>query len=501
MNLISKKRHSIITKTNRFILVALSSICLILFLQGCKSVGPDYVAPITELPDAWEQNIVTKLTKEPTTDLENWWQVFNDTTLNLLISKAKENNKNLKISYSRILEARANAYGVSGEKSPFVATGVEVSESQESDNGNLAQLAPVGGFKPQSLFSIGGSASWELDVFGRVRRSVEAVDFEYQATVDDYYDMMVILLADVAINYVEFRSYQQLIINAQLNAEAQQESYEIAKKRYRIGLTSYLDVLQSKANLSETLASIPEFELQKFLSKNRLAVLLGVTNNDINFNFLNEGSIPKPTLALNVGLPTDLLRQRPDIRAAEKMIAKNNAKVGVATADLYPIFSLSGMLGFNSTSITNLFTGSSLNWSASLPISWQIFNRKRIKANISISEQRTQQALLNYENTVLEAYAEVENSIVSYNTQNKRYQYLFEAVTASKEAVNLVLVQYNTGITDFQNVLDTERSLFRQQNNLIESEAQIVVDLILLYKALGGGWEIPEATILNEVKE
>ena len=254
-------------------------------------------------------------------------------------------------------------------------------------------------------------------------------------------------------------------------------------------------MLQSKSNLSETLASIPEFELQEFLAINRLALLLGVTNKELNLSILKEGGIPKPGVILSAGLPTDLLRQRPDIRAAEKMIAKNNAKIGVATADLYPTFSLSGMLGFNSKSISNLFTGPSLNWSASLPISWQIFNRKQIKANIAISEQRTQQALFNYENTVLKAYAEVENSIVSYNTQNKRYQYLSEAVTANKEAVNLVLIQYNKGITDFQNVLDTERSLFRQQNNLIQSEANMVVDLVLLYKALGGGWEVPETII------
>lgn len=477
------------------ILYLVFSLYILLILQGCKAVGPDYVAPESELPDAWTENIQLKLTDKPTTSLENWWRVFNDTTLNNLIALAKENNKSLKIAYSRVLEARANAAGVAGQKIPLVDAGIEVSESKQSDNGSLTQLAPAGGFSPQSLFNIGMGASWEIDVFGRVRRSVEAAEMEYQASVEDYYDMMVVLLADVAMNYAQVRSFQQLIINAELNAEAQQQSYKIAKDKYSIGITSYLDVLQSKSNLSETLASIPEFKQQEYLAINRLAVLLGITNNELNASIFSIGAIPKPVENIvTIGIPTDLLRQRPDIRAAEKMIAKNNARIGVATADLYPTFSLSGVFGLSSESISTLFSAPSFEWGASLPISWQLFNRKRIKANIAINEQRTQQALFNYENIVLSAYAEVESSMVAYNNQQKKYSHLAEAVLASKEAVNLVNVQYESGITDFQNVLDTERTLYRQQNNLIETETSIIVNLILLYKSLGGGWDIPQTT-------
>jgi NodT family efflux transporter outer membrane factor (OMF) lipoprotein len=484
-------------------LIGVAMILAIGMFPGCKPVGPDYIAKVPALPDAWEEQINLKLAKEPTTDLESWWGIFNDPVLDSLIEKAKANNKNLKIAYSRMLEARANVAGVSGKKLPEVSTDLTISESKVSDDGSLAQVAPDGGFKPQSLFSVGMSATWEIDVFGRVRRSVEVAGMEYQVSVEDYYDIMVILMADVALNYMDVRSYQQLIINTELSADIQQESLELAQFRYEMGLTSYLDVLQAKSNLAETKASIPTYRTEAFFAISRLAVLLGTTRDSLNNELFEPDNIPKPDANIAMGLPTDLLRQRPDIRAAERDVAKYNAKIGVATADLYPTFALSGFLGFSSRSVTNLFSVPGLNWGASLPISWNIFNRKRIRANIAMNEQKTQQALLNYENIVLQAYAEVEDALVSINMQNERYTYLSEAVNSSQEAVSIVGDQYDSGLTDFQNVLDTERSMFRQQNHLIESEKSIVTNVILLYKALGGGWEVPQDTIppTSPVKE
>jgi outer membrane protein TolC len=253
--------------------------------------------------------------------------------------------------------------------------------------------------------------------------------------------------------------------------------------------------LQAKANLAETRSVIPEYKMEEMIAINRLALLLGTTSDSLPTSVYEYKGVPAATANIGSGVPADLLRQRPDIRAAERSIAQNNAKVGVSTADLYPTFALSGFFGFDSRSVTNLFTIPGLNWGVSLPIGWQIFNRKRIKANIAINEQRTQQALLNYENTVLEAFSEVGNAVVSYNNQKERFVYLNEAVLANKEAVSLVSVQYNTGLTDFQNVLDTERSLLRQQSKLIGSEAKIMVDLIQLYKSLGGGWVVPQDSV------
>lgn len=483
------------SKRNFQIAGIVMSLLFLILLDGCKPVGPDYIAPTPELPDAWQQQINSKLTEEPGTDLENWWTVFNDTVLNTLITEAKEENINLRIAYSRILEARAELAGVSGKKLPTVGSGITISESKMSDNGSLAQIAPAGGFNPQSLFSVGVNATWEIDVFGRIRRSVEAAGMEYQVSIEDYYDMMVILLADVAMNYMDVRSYQQLILNTEDNVKIQQESLDLAQFRYDMGLTSYLDVTQARSNLAETKAAIPFYKMAEYIAINRLAILLGTTIDSLNNEIFEPSKFPEPIENIGIGLPADLLRQRPDIRAAERDIARNNAKIGVATADLYPTFALSGFLGFDSKSVTNLFTIPGLNWGISLPVSWQIFNRKRIRANIAINEQRTQQALLNYENIVLQAYAEVTNSIVSYNMEKERYGNLFDAKEATAEAVSLVTTQYNNGLTDFQNVLDTERSLYRQQNQVIDAQSNMAVDLILLYKSLGGGWEIPQDTI------
>lgn len=474
--------------------ILLGLMLIIIIANGCKPVGPDYIPPENILPDAWDEQIVSNLSG-PTSNLESYWKVFDDPVLNELIQKAKTQNKNLKIAYASVLEARSNLFGVSGKKLPKVVTGVEVSESKLSDDGSFAQLAPPDGFVPQSLFSVGINATWEIDVFGRVRRSVEAAGYEYEASIDDYYDVMVILLSDVAISYADLRMFQQLIINSELNAEIQQSSLVLAQDRFDAGLTSYLDVLQARANLFETKAIIPEYKMQLMYAVNRLAVLLGTTSDSLSIDVFDFRNIPAANANIGSGVPANLLRQRPDIRAAERSIAKNNARVGVSTADLYPTFALSGFLGFDSRSVTNLFTIPGLNWGISLPVGWQVFNRKRIRANIEIEEQRTQQALLNYENIVLQAFAEVGNAIVSYNEQKERYANLDQAVLASMEAVSLVETQYNTGLTDFQNVLDTERSLLRQQNSLITSEAEIMANLIKLYKSLGGGWVVPQDSV------
>lgn len=471
-------------------------VCVILiFIAGCKPVGPDYIAPTPEIPDAWSQQLKSNLETNPVSNLESWWLVFNDTVLNGLVSEAKNNNKNLRIAFSRVQEARADYSGVKGEKLPVSDVTLGISESKLSDNGSFAQLAPQDGFKPQSLFSTGINAAWEIDVFGRIRRSIEAAGYNYEQTIDDYYDVMVILLADVVMNYLEVRTYQQMIINALQNVEAQTESYEFTQIRYNSGLCSYLDVTQAQYNLAETKSSIFELQIQEYLALGRIAVLLGDFRDSLNPALINNHSLPEPDTMVTLGIPADLLRQRPDIRAKERAIARSNANIGVATADLYPTFSLSGFLGLGSSSVSSLFTIPSLQWGIALPVQWDIFNRKRIKANIAIREYQTQQLLFAYENTVLQAYNEVDNSIFSYNRQKQMNDQLKEAVEANTEAVALVKYQYQDGLTDFQNVLDTERSLFRSQNRLVESQSKTLIELVFIYKSLGGGWPIVQDTV------
>jgi outer membrane protein, multidrug efflux system len=470
-------------------------LAILLFISGCKPVGPDYISPSPALPDAWSQQLKLNLESGPVSNLESWWLVFNDTVLNDIISEAKNNNANLQIAFSRVLEARADYSGVKGDKLPYSDVHVGISESKMSDNGTFAQIAPSGGFNPQSLFSTGVNATWEIDVFGRVRRSIEAAGYKYQQTIDDYYDVMVILLADVAMNYLEVRANQQMILNALQNAEDQTKSLELTKVRYSSGLCSYLDVAQAQYNLAETKSSLPEFEIQEYMALGRIAVLLGKFRDSLNPELLNNHPMPVPDTMVTLGIPADLLRQRPDIRAKERAIAQANAEIGVATADLYPTFSLSGFLGFGSKSVTSLFTIPGLQWGISLPVQWEIFNRKRIRANIAIREYQAEQLLISYENTVLKAYTEVDNSIFSYNKQTSKHEFLKEAVEANTEAVSLVNTQYENGLTDFQNVLDTERSLYRAQNKLVESQSKKLIDLVSIYQSLGGGWPVSNDSV------
>ncbi|MDW5287378.1 TolC family protein [Formosa sp. PL04] len=485
--------------------VTLFSIALfgmVLLFQGCKAVGPDYTTPIDPVPNAWDLKIQSKLVKEPKSDLENWWTLFNDPILNALIEKAKSQNRNLKIAYSRVIEARTEMSGVSGAKLPSLETSASVGVEKQSDLGSLKPLAPANGFKPQGIFQQGFSSSWEIDVFGRVRRSMEAANYAYETSIQDYYDVMTVLLADVAINYLDLRSKQQQRVNTEKNVIAQEESLTLTEVMFNSGISSYLDVVQAKSNLLETKSQIPDYKLGEYKAINKLSQLLGTTYDSLGIDLYEIGKIPMGNTNFNVGLPTDLLRQRPDIRAAELNIAMNNAKIGVSTADLYPTFSLGGFFGFDSQDAGNLFSVPGMNWGLSLPISWQIFNRKQIKANIAINEQQTQQALLNYENTVLKAYIEVEDLLVSLHMNQEKYKFISEAVGQTEEAVGLVKIQYDTQITDFQNVLDTQRSLFRQQNQKVTSETDIVINLIKLYKALGGGWTIQEEVItINTNKE
>ena len=491
---------SIVMKTLRRVPGLLVTISMIWMLYGCRAVGPDYVPAAPPMPDAWTDEISSKFEQGPQASLETWWTVFNDTTLTLLIDQAKQHNKNLKIAYSRILQSRAGLSGIKGKKYPYATVGASAGVSEMSDNGALSQAAPDGGFDPQGHYRVGLSASWEIDFFGKVRRSIESGSANVQASIEDYYDVMVILLAEVTTNYINIRVNQQRIIIADQNVTSQQIMTELALDRYEAGLSSYLDAVQAKSNLNETRASIPEFQMEINQSINRISVLTGVLKDSLSFEIFEPGEIPVSAESVATGIPINLLRQRPDIRAAERRIAMQNAQIGVNTADLYPSFNLMGFFGFGASKLTTLFTGGGMLWGASFPIQWQVFNRAQIKANIAVSEQHTVQALLEYENVVLEAIAEVDYSISAFNLQNQRHQYLYDAVTASKEAVSLVAIQYEQGLTDFQNVLDTQRTLLGQQDNLIASEGAAAIEMISLYKALGGGWKISTDTITSTSK-
>ncbi len=474
----------------------LASLGALIVVTGCITVGPDYEQPETETPDAWHTAAIEGLA-EGEAALQTWWRLLDDEQLDALIQRATESNLGLESALWRIQEARALRGVAAGVRVPQVGLSGESSRSQASDNGALGDLAPPDGFDPATLHDYGVGATWELDLWGRIRRSIESADAAVEASVEDWRDVLVSLLAEVATSYVDVRSFQERIRLAEANVTAQQDTLRLTQDRFKAGLVSALDVAQAESNLANTEALIPSLEAQLQFALNRLAVLLGEPPGAVHAELEQPKAVPSAPTGVTVGLPADLLRQRPDVRRAERQLASQNARIGVATADLYPSFSLGGFLGLQATDGGDLLDGDSLTWGVGLPIRWSLFSGGRIRSQIRAEEARTQQALVRYELTVLLALEETENVMVAYEQERIRQSRLRRSVDATERSLDLVLTQYRAGLADFQNVLDTQRSLLARQDDLAASGAQVVKNLVALYRALGGGWE-PEAEPILE---
>jgi NodT family efflux transporter outer membrane factor (OMF) lipoprotein len=340
----------------------------------------------------------------------------------------------------------------------------------------------------REVVRFGVDASWEIDVFGRIRRAVEASNAELAAAVEDYHDTRVILLAEVAATYVDLRTAQLRLAYARENAEIQRGSLRLTTDRNRAGLVPDLDVRQAELGLAGTEAAIPSLEQQEREAIHRLSVLQGRPPGDLAAELLAVRPIPQPPERVLVGAPADLLRRRPDIRAAERRVAAQTARIGVATADLYPRFSLLGSFSFDALDAAKLFTGDAAAFSVGPAVRWNLFDGGRVRALIAAEEVRAQQSVTRYESTVLRALEETENAIVAFEREQERRDLLRRAVTAAAEALDLVRTLYRIGLTDFQNVLDTQRSLTVQQDELAVSEGLVTLNLIRIYRALGGGW-------------
>jgi multidrug efflux system outer membrane protein len=477
--------------------VAAVSAMLLLALQGCTTVGPDYQEPDIQTPDVWTEKVAEQVALGPQSSLQTWWKVLGDPLLDELIEQARKENLDLKVAASRVRQSRTILAIARGERQPLLNASATPTRSKLSDDGPLQEMAPASGFDPGNLFELKVDAVWEIDVFGRIRRTIEAAGAGYQASVLDYRDVLVTLFAEVALAYVDVRATQQRIVFARKNTRIQRGSLTLTLDSYESGVTSKLDVAQATGNLAVTESTIPSLEISLNQSINRLAVLLGRDAGSLQAQFSAIGRVPTPTEITGIGVPADALRQRPDIRAAERLLAAQTAQIGVATAALYPRFSLGGFFGLQSTSLSNLFDSSSETWSLSAPVQYSIFNGGQVRGNIRIQDEKAQQLLLLYRNKVLRAIAEVENAITALNRNQVRVDYLRTAAAATEEAVELVNIQYQTGLTDFNNVLVTQRDLSARQDQLVAGEAEVVVDLITLYKALGGGWDADEAISLS----
>lgn len=454
---------------------------------GC-TVGPDYVEPeLANLPDDWHAEI-TEGVLEGKAPIVTWWTIFDDPVLSSLIERAGAANLTLREAVWRVEESRALRGVAAGQRTPDVDLSGNASRTQPSDNGPQGDLVP-GGLDANDQFDLGVGASWELDLWGRVRRQVEAADAQVEASLEDYRDVLVTLYAEVAANYVDVRALQLRLRLARENVDGQESTLQLTKDRFDAGLVSALDVAQAESNLANTRSLIPRLEERLSVALNRLAVLLGTNPGALDEELSDDVAIPRVPDVFAMRLPNELLRQRPDIRAAERRLAAQTARVGIATADLYPQFSLTGFLGLQSADAGDLPSSDSATWSLGLPVRWRLFAGGAVRSQIAAEKARTEQLLAAYEQTVLLALEEVEDAMVAFDKEIERRDHLKESATATRRSLDLVLTQYRAGIADFQNVLDTERSLLTRQDELAESEGIVIRNLITLYRALGGGWD------------
>ena len=477
--------------------IGLSTVIGLLLVQGCK-VGPDYVEPEVEVTDEWFAAVEAEMSsQEP--DIEKWWESLGDSTLTDLIKGAELSNLDLRIAVSRVAESRALRGIAKGDLYPDLVLEGAYSYTKLSDNSVIGQIitgGTDGEVDPFELWEASASSFWEIDLFGRIRRGVEAATAQFEATIEDYRDVLVSLYAEVALNYVDVRALQERLAFARQNITAQRESLALTRDRFEAGLTSALDVAQAEQNLAQTESSIPTLQTGLNVALNRLAVLLAEQPGSLHAQLLSdEGSIPVAPEDIMMGVPADILRRRPDVRRAERLLASQTALIGVAKADLYPTFSISGFVQSVAGAFSGMFQGdgSSIGWGVIPGFRWDLFKGGKIRNNIRAQEARTDQALLGYQQTILLAFEEVEDAMVAYDRERVRRARLQEAADASQRAVDLVRTQYISGLTNFQNLLDTQRSLFRQQDELAESEGLVVQNLIRLNRSLGGGWSLEPA--------
>jgi outer membrane protein, multidrug efflux system len=457
-----------------------------LALGGCM-VGPDYTPPETPVSASdWHNSLQMSPMAEEIhpQGLAMWWTAFHDPKLTELIERAAAGNLDRKKALARVRESRARRGIAEANLFPTINT---------TGSGTWTNASNSRGHRETNeLFSTGFDAGWEIDIFGGVRRSVEAADADLQAVQEGLHDVLVSLLAETALNYVEVRSYQSRIATVEENIKSQNETYQLTVWRNQAGLSDELAVQEAKYNLENTRSQIPPLHTALEEALNRIAVLLGQQPGAVHEELKEIQPIPTASSRIVIGVPAEMIRRRPDIRQAERELAAQTARVGVATADLYPKLQLTGAISVEALSFRNLARNvTSLDHyvlSGGPGVSWTIFDAGAIRQNIVVQSALQEQALIQYESSVLNAVEEVENALVSYADEQQRMENLRLAAQAAQNAADLAQLEYQAGLSDFVNVLLAQRSLLSFQDQLVQSDSTTISNLIRLYKALGGGW-------------
>jgi NodT family efflux transporter outer membrane factor (OMF) lipoprotein len=447
-------------------------------------VGPNYSEPPAPAASRWIDYEDPRVKGEED-DLSRWWRVFNDPVLDSLIDAAYAQNLTVKAAVERIAGARARRR---------IAIGLLFPQTQQGFGGystnrlseNTANLPVDERFENWDL---GGGFAWELDFWGRYRRSIEAAEAEVEASIAEYDDVLVILFAEVATNYILYRTFQERLLYARENVEIQASSHQLALDKFQAGATTERDVQQARQVLEQTRARIPQLETGLRQANNALCALQGIPPSDLAPRLEGAGTVPVVSPEVAAGIPADLVRRRPDVRRAERQVAAQSAFIGVAEADFYPRFSLLGNLGVEAEDLSDLFDSDSITGSFGPAFRWDLFNYGRILNNVRAQEAGFRELALLYQEAVIQAGRETEDALVTFLKAHERAGYLAESVRAADRTVEITLDQYREGVIDFTPVFLFQGTLTEEEDQWAISRSEIALGLVRLYRALGGGWE------------
>jgi len=461
---------------------------LVALLAAACTVGPDYAAPQAATPADWAEPLPPGAVAQPDeAALARWWTAFGDPELDALVEAAVARNRDLAAAGARVREARALRAAAGAGWLPSLDSSAGVTRTHRS--GNAFPAGPVG--TTSDLHTVGLDAAWELDLFGGVRRTVEAADADLAAAQEDQRAVLVTLLGEVGLSWVDARAARRRLAIARGALAAQQETADLTRARRDAGLANDLDLARAEALVAGTQATLPALQEQRARAGHSLDVLTGGLPGTAQALLGDEPRVPPPPARVPLGLPSDLLRRRPDLRRAERELAAATARIGVAQADRWPKFTLTGALGRSSQVTRNLFEKDSEYWALGAGLDWPLFEGGRLAAEVEAADARAEQALRAWEQAVLVALQETHDALTGFGREQERRAALERAAAAQRETAQLARERHAAGLSDFLEVLDAERSLLTAEDAVALSEQALAADAVALYKALGGGWEQP----------